>query len=371
MQVNIPLKQPIEWSNPEREAAFNNWLDQVAIEFSLNKTSLSLASADASFRRYFRLNSQGALGLSFVIMDAPPDKENCESFVAIAALMANAGLWVPQVLKWNKPWGFMLITDLGNQTLLEQLQTTLDLNAPQATPPLEPFNKALDALILLQNASKPNTLPLYDEPVLMRELNLFPEWYLSQHRSITLSDDQKNVLQSAFDLIVKSNLSAPRVFVHRDFMTRNLMVPQDQHEHRLGVLDFQDALMGPITYDIASLLRDAFCSWSEEFVLDITIRYWERIRSSGIIDQNGWSEDFGEFWRAVEWMGLQRHLKVSGIFARLTLRDNKPKYLADTPRFMKYIRSTGSRYRELFPLIRLLDSFDDQGSKQVFSFGRL
>ena len=371
MQVNIPTNPPIVWSNPEREKAFFSWLDRVAIEFSLNKESLSLASADASFRRYFRLTSQYELAKSFVIMDAPPDKENCSSFVAIASLMARAGLLVPQILNWSEPLGFMLISDLGNQTLLEQLQTTLDLTAPEATPPLAPFNKALDALLLWQKASKPNTLDLYDESVLMRELYLFPEWYISQHKKIALTVDQQNVLQSVFSLIVKSNLSAPRVFVHRDFMTRNLMVSQDKNEHRLGVLDFQDALMGPITYDIASLMSDAFCSWSEEFVLDITIRYWERIRSSGMIDQNGWSEDFGEFWRAVEWMGLQRHLKVSGIFARLTLRDNKPKYLSDTPRFIKYIRSTGARYRELFPLIRLLDSFDSQNDKQVFSFGRL
>ena len=149
------------------------------------------------------------------------------------------------------------------------------------------------------------------------------------------------------------------------------MIPKEENEYRLGVLDFQDALLGPITYDIASLMRDAFCSWSEEFVLDITVRYWERIRLTGLIDQNGWSEDFGEFWRAVELMGLQRHLKVAGIFARLTIRDQKPKYLADTPRFINYIRKTSERYRELFPLIRLLDSLENKKPENMFSFGRI
>jgi len=205
----------------------------------------------------------------------------------------------------------------------------------------------------------------------MRELNLFPEWYLNKHLSVSLEVDQQNSLSSIFSFIVKSNLSAPKVFVHRDFMTRNLMIPMEDHESRLGVLDFQDALLGPLTYDIASLMRDAFCSWSEEFVLDITVRYWERVRLTGLIDQNGWSEDFGEFWRAVELMGLQRHLKVAGIFARLTIRDQKPKYLADTPRFINYIRKTSERYRELFPLIRLLDSLENKKPENVFSFGRI
>jgi len=149
------------------------------------------------------------------------------------------------------------------------------------------------------------------------------------------------------------------------------MIPLDPDESRLGILDFQDAVLGPITYDIASLMRDAFCSWSEEFVLDVTVRYWERIRRTGIIDANGWSQDFGEFWRAVEWMGLQRHLKVAGIFARLTLRDNKPKYLADAPRFINYIRATAQRYRELFPLLRMIDAIENTQLNPSYSFGRL
>jgi aminoglycoside/choline kinase family phosphotransferase len=304
-------------------------------------------------------------------MDAPPDKENCKPFVQVAQLMKQAGLLVPEILDWHESYGFMLISDLGRQTVLEHLSIHHDLNQPECTPSAEPFAKAVDSLVLWQTASKPNVLPNYDQAVLNRELLLFPDWYLTQHLGVSLNDSQRNSLTSVFDSIIQSNLSAPSVFVHRDFMTRNLMIPHDLNEGRLGVLDFQDALYGPITYDIASLMRDAFCSWSEEFVLDVTIRYWEKIRKSGMIDHNGWSEDFGEFWRAVEWMGLQRHLKVAGIFARLTLRDGKPKYLADTPRFLNYIKQTCRRYRELFPLLRLLDSFEASNTEQVFSFGRL
>ena len=173
----------------------------------------------------------------------------------------------------------------------------------------------------------------------------------------------RDTLDKAFDLIVARNLAAPSVYVHRDFMPRNLMLPTQQGGP-LGVLDFQDAVYGPLTYDIASLMRDAFLSWDEEFVLDITVRYWERARKAGLMDYEDWHSDFGSFWRAVEWMGLQRHLKVAGIFARLTLRDGKPKYLADAPRFLHYIRSTASRYRELVPLMRLIhevEGIEEQG----------
>jgi aminoglycoside/choline kinase family phosphotransferase len=371
MSVNNPDLTTISWADTARQQLFNSWLSSCIQEFSLDPSTLTLASADASFRRYFRLLGSDATKTSFIIMDAPPDKENCDSFVSIAALFHKAGLLVPQILSWNRVDGFLLLSDLGTLTLLQQLGTELDLCSTHVTPPLKPFIKALDALLLLQQASTPDVLPLYDEALLYKELCLFPDWYLSKHKGISLTTEQQNILDSSFKTIIQSNLSAPSVFVHRDFMTRNLMVPTSPHEERLGVLDFQDAVMGPITYDIASLMRDAFCSWSEEFVLDITIRYWERIRTSGLIDANGWSEDFGEFWRAVEWMGLQRHLKVAGIFARLTIRDNKPKYLADAPRFLNYIRSTAQRYRELFPLIRMLDKIENTQSNQAFSFGRL
>ena len=371
MSAIISKLIPIAWSDTVRQQLFSTWLNSCINDFSLDADTLGLASADASFRRYFRIFSKTHPKRSFIIMDAPPDKENCTSFVAIAKLMKDAGLLVPDILQWNQLDGFLLLSDLGTSTLLENLSTQLDLANPNVTPPLAPFLKAIDALVILQNTKSTNVLPLYDEALLTKELNLFPDWYLNQYKSITLSADQKNTLHTTFEHIIKSNLSAPNVLVHRDFMTRNLMIPSTPEENRLGILDFQDAVLGPITYDIESLMRDAFCSWSEEFVLDVTVRYWERIRTTGIIDANGWSQDFGEFWRAVEWMGLQRHLKVAGIFARLTLRDNKPKYLADAPRFITYIRATAQRYRELFPLLRMIDAIENTQLNESYSFGRL
>ena len=371
MSANNPNLTPIPWLDSARQQLFTTWLDSCATTFELDLNTLTLASADASFRRYFRLFSSKEPTKSYIIMDAPPDKENCDAFISVATLLKNAGLLVPEILHWSPDVGFMLITDLGTKTLMQHIGADLDLSIPYLTPPLKPFIQSIDSLVLLQHASTPGVLPAYDEALLSRELSLFPEWYLSKHKGISLSTEHQNTLDSSFKLIIKSNLSAPNVFVHRDFMTRNLMISADPDETRLGVLDFQDAVMGPITYDIASLMRDAFCTWSEEFVLDVTVRYWERIRSTGIIDGNGWSEDFGEFWRAVEWMGLQRHLKVAGIFARLTLRDHKPKYLADTPRFLNYIRNTAQRYRELFPLIKMIDVLEGTTHDQAFSFGRL
>jgi hypothetical protein len=214
--------------------------------------------------------------------------------------------------------------------------------------------RAVDALLAWQLASRPGVLPPYDEALLGRELSLFPDWYLQKHRALELPARMRETLDAQFRLIVQRNLASPSVYVHRDFMPRNLMLPRDPAEPRLGVLDFQDAVYGPITYDIACLMRDAFLSWDEEFVLDITVRYWEKALKAGLpVDR-----DFGEFYRAVEWMGLQRHLKVAGIFARLTLRDGKPKYLADAPRFISYIRTATHRYRELAPLARLIDEVE-------------
>jgi aminoglycoside/choline kinase family phosphotransferase len=229
------------------------------------------------------------------------------------------------------------------------------------------YLRAVDALVAWQVASRPGVLPPYDEALLMRELQLFPDWYLARHRGVAVEGPLRETLESQFRLIVARNLASPSVYVHRDFMPRNLMMPADPVQARLGVLDFQDAVYGPITYDIASLMRDAFLSWDEEFVLDITIRYWQKAQKAGLpVDP-----DFGEFWRAVEWMGLQRHLKVAGIFARLTLRDGKPKYLEDAPRFIAYIRATCARYRELAPLLRLIDQVEGTQAVAGYAFGRL
>ena len=330
----------------------------------LRPETLRPASADASFRRYLRLDT--ASGASLVVMDAPPDKENCRPFVQVQALMQQAGLRVPEILAWDEAHGFMLLSDLGAQTVIE----VLNPENPQAA--LDWYRLAVDALLDWQQASRPGVLPPYDEALLRRELQLFPDWYVARHRGVALDAAQQAALAQAFDRIVANSLAAPSVFVHRDFMMRNLMVPPTGA--RLGVLDFQDAVYGPITYDIASLLRDAFISWDEDFVIDVTVRYWEKARRAGLLgarSASGWGDDFGEFYRAVEWMGLQRHLKVAGIFARLTLRDGKPKYLADAPRFIAYIRATATRYRELAPLLRLVDQIEGTSAPVGYAFGRM
>jgi aminoglycoside/choline kinase family phosphotransferase len=352
----------VQWADAARQAQFEHWLHGLASGHGLHIPSLRVASADASFRRYFRIHTDRD---TLIVVDAPPAHENCAAFVKVADLMLAAGLNVPQVLDWQREHGFMLLTDLGQHTWMQQL----DASHPQQH--LGDFGRAIDALIDWQSASQAQVLPPYDQALLMRELQLFPDWYVAQHRGLTLSDAERQTLDQAFATIVAHNLSVPQVYVHRDFMPRNLMLPADPQERRLGVLDFQDAVHGPITYDIASLMRDAFITWDEAFVLDVTVRYWERARQKGLLGTGELSTDFGLFWREVEWMGLQRHLKVAGIFARLGLRDHKPKYLADTPRFMAYIRATCSRYRELFPLLRLIDRIEGQSSASGYAFGRV
>lgn len=362
----MPLStSTVAWSDAARQAAFQAWLAPLTERLGLLPDTLRPASADASFRRYLRVDQQA--GGSLVIMDAPPAHENCRPFVQVASLMKAAGLLVPEVLDWDEPQGFMLLSDLGSQTMLE------GIDASNAQANHARYVQALDALLAWQLATRPGVLPPYDEALLRRELQLFPDWYLQKHKGLALTDAQSGVLRQAFDAIVAHNLASPRVYVHRDFMPRNLMLPLragDAPAQQLGVLDFQDAVHGPITYDIASLMRDAFLSWDEDFVIDVTVRYWEKARAAGLMDFEDWHADFGAFYRAVEWMGLQRHLKVAGIFARLTLRDGKPKYLADAPRFIAYIRATAHRYRELAPLLRLIDGVEGLQAASGWSFGR-
>ena len=321
-------------------------------------------------------------------MDAPPAQENCQPFVDVAKLMTQAGLQVPAVLAWDAAQGFMLLTDLGAKTMMEVINPRL--SDELADPNFDLYMQAVEALIDWQLASKPGVLPPYDEALLRRELALFPDWYLAKHKGVDLDATQQATLDNAFSLIVKRNLEVPSVYVHRDFMPRNLMVIEPEtsktletskvaadgkhsSQRRLGVLDFQDAVYGPITYDIASLMRDAFLSWEEPFVLDITIRYWQKAIKVGLLGEKsptGWGADFGEFYRAVEWQALQRHLKILGIFARLTLRDGKPKYLADTPRFINYVRKTADRYRELGPFLKLIDQIEGIETPMGYSFGK-
>jgi N-acetylmuramate 1-kinase len=305
---NTTAPSAVNWPDLLRQTAFEAWLRGVTPAHQLQPASLRPASADASFRRYLRIDSATAGQGSFIIMDAPPDKENCHAFAQVDRLLAEAGLTVPQILAWDETHGFMLLDDLGHQTMMDVIQP----DKPEANQAL--YTQAIDALLAWQLASRPGVLPVYDEALLQRELSLFPDWYVREHRGMTLDDQQTRTLQAQFRLLVERNLMAPQVYVHRDFMPRNLMILSDQARAQragkgsaLGVLDFQDAVYGPSTYDIASLMRDAFLSWDEEFVLDMIVRYWEKARKAGLMDFDGWHGDFGAFYRAVEWMGLQRH----------------------------------------------------------------
>jgi aminoglycoside/choline kinase family phosphotransferase len=345
------------WSDAQRAVDFKAWLTQEASDHGLIIGTVRHASADASFRRYFRVDSSHG---SYIIMDAPTDREDCHPFVKVAQLMREAGVSVPQVLAWDQAKGFMLLTDLGAQTMMQ----VIDPSQPFANQGL--YLQAVDALIAWQTASVPGVLPPYDEALLRRELELFPTWYLTAYRGVAVEGDVRRILDQSFESIIAHNLAWPSVYVHRDFMPRNLMISGDTQHACLGVLDFQDAVYGPITYDIASLMRDAFLSWEEDFCLDITIRYWEKARKAGLPV----GHDFGDFYRGVEWMGLQRHLKVAGIFARLTLRDGKAQYLADTPRFINYLHATCARYRELKPLLRLIERVEGFETANSYTFGR-
>jgi aminoglycoside/choline kinase family phosphotransferase len=315
-----------------RRDALERWLkNELQQAFTLTP-----ASEDASFRRYWRATL--ADGASYVAMDAPPQKENCRAFVRVARMLREAGVHAPDIIAQDLEQGFLLLCDLGKRTYLQEL------NAANAN---RLFADAIEALLRWQLATRAGELPPYDEALLRREMNLFAEWYVEKHLKKSLSKSQKEALESIFRLLVQSALAQPVVYVHRDYMPRNLMVC----EPNPGVLDFQDAVLGPITYDMVSLVRDAFISWEEQQVLDWSVRYWERAKSARLPVE----ADFAEFWRAFEWMGLQRHLKVLGIFARINYRDGKPQYLQDTPRFIDYALRVSKRYRELAPLARLLD----------------
>ena len=336
-----------------RLEALRRWLASIASRHAIDVDSLSPASADASFRRYFRLDADRG---TVIAMDAPPDREDSASFVKVAGLMAAAGLHVPRILEQDLGLGFLLLSDLGTRTYL----SVLDPSDPIAAAPL--MSDAIDALIAWQSASRPDVLPPYDDALLRRELALYPDWYVGRHLGIALDDAQKKVLAHAFDAIVANNLAEARSYVHRDYMPRNLMVGEVGANP--GVLDFQDAVYGPISYDVASLFKDAFLSWDEEPILDWTVRYWERARKAGLPVP----ADFGQFYRDVEWMGLQRHLKVLGIFARINYRDGKPHYLADTPRFLAYVRATANRYRALGPLLKLIDALEGRVVEVGYTF---
>jgi aminoglycoside/choline kinase family phosphotransferase len=312
--------------------------------------SIAPASDDASFRRYFRIRRSGSQP-SLIVMDAPPEKEDCRPFVHVARLFAEAGAHVPAVQAQDLEQGFLLLSDLGDTTYLKTLDAD---NADRL------YRDALEALLRIQLASRPGLLPDYDHALLERELRLFPDWYVARQLGRTLDQSQHAVLENAFSILLTNNLGQPRVFVHRDYHSRNLMVCQPCP----GILDFQDAVYGPITYDLVSLLRDAYIEWEEQQVIDWVVRYWKMAREACLPV----SGDFAEFYRDFEWMGAQRQIKVLGIFARLFHRDGKDGYLKDQPLVMRYLRRTCERYSELAALARLLDVLDVKEKRVGYTF---
>ena len=343
-------------SSDPRLDALNAWLERV---LPAPMSSIAPATSDASFRRYFRITLDGELApapgarpvRTLIAMDAPPAQEDCAAYVAVAALLASAGVHAPTVYAQDLSAGFLLLSDLGTRTYRDALD--------EATAPAL-YRDACTALIAWQAASRESVLPRYDEAMLARELALFPDWYVTRHLGLTLTPAQRATLDAAFRQILDSALAQPRVYVHRDFHSRNLMVSQPNP----GVLDFQGAVYGPVSYDLVSLLRDAYIDWSEEQELDWAVRYWERAREASLPV----ADDFGDFWRDFEWMGVQRHLKILGIFARLAHRDGKRAYLADLPRVMGYLRRACDRYRALGPLLQLLDELEARQPVAGYTF---
>jgi aminoglycoside/choline kinase family phosphotransferase len=319
------------------------WASGLGPNWSIDPDSCAPASADASFRRYFRLRSANPAHPTVIAMDAPPAHEDCRPFIKVAELFGEAGVTVPKVLAQDLTQGFLLLSDLGNTTYLSRLD---------AASARQLYGDAAAALVSIQSASRPGVLPAYDRALLQRELDLFPQWYVARHLGATLTDAQQADLAEVMAALLDNAVSQPQVYVHRDYHSRNLMVLAGTGNP--GILDFQDAVMGPVTYDAVSLWRDAYIEWEEEEQLDWLIRYWERARKAGLPV----TADFGEFYRDFEWMGLQRHLKVLGIFARLYHRDGKDGYLANLPLVMKYARGVAGRYGELRKLIRLLDALE-------------
>ena len=345
----------VTWPDAQREAAFRRWFQPLAASLGLHADTLAPASADASFRRYLRVQADD--GSSRIVMDAPPPQEDVRPFIDIAARITAAGLHAPAVLAADAAQGFVLLADLGSQLYLPVLQAATEAQADGL------MREAVAALVHWQRQMDGSGLPTYDDALLRRELALFPDWCVQREHGITWTDVQQATWDKLCNTLVASALDQPRVVVHRDWMPRNLMLSTPNP----GILDFQDAVVGPVTYDIASLLRDAFHSWDEAQEIDWAARWWQQARAAGVLGDHAMAEDFGECWRALEWMGLQRHLKVLGIFCRLKHRDGKPAYAADLPRFFAYATRVALRYRALKPLIGLIEPMTGALTTTAFS----
>ncbi len=341
------------------------WLSSLGHGYGFDLATLHPASNDASFRRYFRV-SCARPAASLIAMDAPPPMEDCRPFVHAARVLAHAGMAVPTVFEADLERGFLLLTDFGTRTYLDEIVAARAAGlsgAHAADAQIDAmYSDASGALISIQKASVEGVFPPYDRALLLREMMLFPDWYLRRHKRYEPGEAERETIDAAFEALIANNLAQPRVFVHRDYHSRNLMLLEGAANP--GVLDFQDAVHGPITYDLVSLLRDAYLAWPEERVIDWAARHWQRARAAGLPV----ARDFGEFYRDFEWMGLQRHLKVLGIFARLFHRDAKERYLADLPLVLEYVLSVARRYREFGALARLIERVEGQERNVGYTF---
>jgi hypothetical protein len=346
--LNIPLDP--------RLLALQHWLSSLPAELALEINSLAPASSDASFRRYFRLNAgQGSL----VVMDAPPAQEDCQPFVDVDSRLAQAGLNVPQIIASDLKQGFLLLSDLGPTTYYARIQQGIDDATLQHL-----YKDALAALVQMQTADHTG-LAKYDAKRLKDELGLFAQWYAAVHCNSPLDEASHTAINGVFDQLVAHNVAQPVVLVHRDFHSPNLMVcSAPQYGQNPGILDFQDAVAGPITYDLASLVVDARTTWEEPQQIDWAIRYWELARKQGLPVP----ADFADFHKDYEWMGLQRNLRILGVFARLNHRDGKAAYLAHLPRVNQYVRQVAGRYIAFKPLLRVLDKLENVQAKVGYTF---
>ncbi|WP_394064450.1 aminoglycoside phosphotransferase family protein [Alcaligenes sp. WGS1538] len=320
------------------------WLTTLKDRYSLQLETLQPASSDASFRRYFRLQADGR---SLILMDAPPAMEDCGPFLHVTELLAPTGINVPDIIAVDREQGFMLLSDLGKDNFYNALQSPMEQKALDQL-----YRSTLLTLVKMQQADTTG-LPAYDEARLLEELQVFPEWYVQRYRQVELTDKERDMLRRTFDELVKANVQSATVLVHRDFHSPNLMMPLPGQTEP-GVIDYQDALAGPITYDIASLVMDARHTWPEEQQLDWAIRYWQAAVEAGLEVP----ADFAVFHHQYEWMSLQRNLRILGVFARLSLRDGKHHYLDHMPRLLQYVHQVASRYQAFSGLLRLLNRLE-------------
>lgn len=338
-----------------RHQAMLTWLQNLPSDLALDLSTLTPASSDASFRRYERVQ---AAGTTLIVMDAPPPQEDCRPFIDVTQRLADVGLRVPEILARDLENGFLLLSDLGRDTYYDRIQAGLDDKTLQ-----QYYLAAIDALVTLQTANS-DGLPAFDAPRLLQELAVFVQWYVERHHQASLTEPETKALTAIFEQLAAHIADQPAVLVHRDYHSPNLMVCETADGITAGVLDYQDAVHGAVSYDLASLVFDARTTWEEHQQLDWAIRYWEKARQAGIAVP----DDFAQFHVQYEWTGLQRNLRILGVFARLNYRDGKSHYLNHIPRVLGYVRQVAQRYRPFIPLLRILDRLEGVERKTALTF---